>query len=213
MNLIQCPNCGCQTNNQQCPNCGMILYQMQPPQNNYQQQVNSQYNYQRPRQNFSQQQPFGYSQQYFYPQQVTDNTANIVYYIAVTIGIISAIISGISIMMPFYSVDVYGYSRAYNMSDNSDGLIILAVALIGLLICIPSKKHWQLGISHFAVALILFSLGAYRINLIEDTEVYNEYGGFIHRQIGCYMLFIGASLLIIAGVLFSVSKSIRYKNK
>lgn len=207
MNMITCPNCGFVTANSQCPNCGRILYQpqpqyQQPQQYNNSQQIQPQF-YQQPQQTYFQQPQPMYYQQF--------QSSVIMYYIAVVFGIISSIIAAISIVLPFYDVEVWGYKESVSLSQGSSGYILFVFALIGLLVSMPSKHKYQMGISHIIVSLIIGYIAIEKIMKVETDSTFEEYRGFVHKGSGCYLALAGAICLLITGLLFSVSHNLRKK--
>ena len=125
------------------------------------------------------------------------------------IGIVSSLILIISYILPFISLSLAGFKKEFSLSDNgleNHGIIIVIIGAFALLFSFLNNNTC---IVSMGVMSLTFSM--YITNYLSDLKNYSEYDWFdlsllVNKEIGYYMMFIGAILLLFAGIYGKITK-------
>lgn len=122
-------------------------------------------------------------------------------YIGIIIGILSAVLYGISIFFPYISISLLGVTNSASLFDGgSDKYIIIGIALIAILLACFKKP----------ISSIIIGIVAIVVSIVEMNSVYDSvmpgYENLVEYGFGYYSLIIGAIGILAGGIVAEVIK-------
>lgn len=115
------------------------------------------------------------------------------------LGILAGIAIAVSAFLPFVSVDMLGMKASVTLMDYTAGIIVLAIAAIGIVFSV-------FGINIIVaidggIAILLFLFENYSIGREIDNDLYTGIAkALLDKGIGYYLLLAGSIILLLAGI-------------
>lgn len=213
--IMKCPTCNADLpeGSAFCTFCGAVVNQpnygqpQQPyGQPNYAQpqQSYNQPNYGQPQQPYNQpnygqpQQPYGqpnyaHSSFNYSPYKKQFNIGNHIIWFA-------AIIMAVSVFLPFFKINVWGYTDTVALigkdGEMADGIFFLVFAVLILIF-----NACKLNTGNLIVSILSVLLLGYEINNINTDETLSYFSDYLEYGAGYYLLIIGCVGLLIASII------------
>ncbi len=109
------------------------------------------------------------------------------------LGLVGSLVLVISVFLPFATASGYGVSATAALIDGTDGKVVIVIAIVAAVFAFINKKKLLLTIGGVACGYSLLEFKSFADNEKPGIE--------LTKEIGLWVLIIGAIILVVAGVL------------
>ena len=123
--------------------------------------------------------------------------------VSLILGVAASLFCVVSVVLPFFTISIFGASRSVTLLSGVDGAAVLALSILALVFVIAGRNGR--GIVNIVMGIML--CGFALIDGVKNKSDLDKtgYGGLVNYGVGFYLLLFCSILIVISGVILIVA--------